>query len=140
MIVQHDPTGAVADWTAMQIWGEVRSFGENVTFGVFQGDVLCAGLVWNEWNPDAGTIELSCAHVGSTLASKRVFPKAFEYPFSFARMIVARYDETNKPCRRLYSALGAKQYRIPDLRGEGKAEIIATLTKDQWAKSRLYHE
>jgi len=126
-------------WVASRIEGCARGFGENQSFAVNLNDRIIAGIVFHNWNPESEVIEVSCAATSPKWATRDVLNKLLEYPFSFCRMVIARMSEENTRSRRLWRALGANEYIIPDLRADGVGEAVATLTNPQWKKSRLYH-
>jgi hypothetical protein len=114
-----------------------RGFGPCTAIG-FRGKFaeLEAGVVYHNWCPENGTIEISSAALHHRWGTKERLRIIFNYPFGFVRMVVARTSENNPTPLRIWRALGAKEYRIPDLRGPGEAEIVTTLTADQWKDSR----
>ena len=61
----------------------------------------------------------------------------FDYPFGFCRMVVARIAETNTRARRIWRSLGADEYVIPRLRSAHEAEVIYTLTREQWEAGKF---
>lgn len=130
---------AVAGWVAAQIDGCERGFGPCVALGIANSaDEIVAGVVFHDWNPERGLIEMSAAATDRRWLTRRVANVAMGYAFAAARMAVARTSERNTPVRRLWAALGASEYLIPDLWGDGEAGVILTLTGPQWHKSRLY--
>lgn len=98
---------------------------------------LCAGVVFHDWNPERGLVELSVAATNRRWLTRQVAQDCFAYVFSVARMAVARNSERNAPASAIWRALGASEYRINDLWGEGEAGIVFTLTQRQWAASKL---
>jgi hypothetical protein len=95
---------------------------------------LEAGLVYHNWCPDRGVIELTGAALHHRWGTKERLRIIYDYPFSFCRMVVARTDEVNQTPLRIWRALGANEYRIPDLIAPGRAEIITTLSVEQWRR------
>lgn len=129
-------TFAVCDFVAERIG--VEDFGECQALGFIDKDgVLEAGVVFNNWNPKTGVIEISAAARNRTWGTRERLRLIFDYPFGFCRMVVARTSEHNPGPLRIWKALGAKQYRIEGLRAPDEAEIVTTLTADQWRSSRF---
>lgn len=110
-----------------------RGFSNFKAIGFLDRDgVLEAGVIFNNWCPESGVIEITAAATSRRWGTKERLRIIFEYPFSFCRMVVARTSENNPTPLRIWRALGACEYRIPDLRGPGEAEIITTLSVEQW--------
>jgi hypothetical protein len=112
-------------------WGNCQAIGFLDRDGTLE-----AGVVYNNWNTKAGVIEISMASSHRAWGTKSRLKIIFEYPFSFARMVVARTSANNPTPLRLWRAMGAKDYRIEGLRGPDEDEIVTTLTVEQWRSSR----
>ena len=130
---------AVARWTALHVDDCDRGFGPCKAVGVFSGDKIVAGVVFHNWSPETQVIEVSCAAISPHWAARSILTELFDYPFSFCRLVVTRFSEKNKRVEKLWRAFGADLIRLPDMRAEGEAEILATLKPAQWKKSRLYN-
>jgi len=80
---------------------------------------LCAGVVFHNWSPRAGVIEMTVAASDRRWMSRRVITEAFAYAFVEAgcQMVVFRVDPDDAHIRRLIAALGGQEYIIPRLRG-----------------------
>jgi hypothetical protein len=114
-----------------------RGFGACKAIGFLgKNGELEAGCIYHNWCPENGTIEITAAATSRKWGTKERLRIIFEYPFGFCRMVVARTSENNPTPLRIWRALGANEYRIPDLRAAGEAEIVTTLTVEQWSKSR----
>lgn len=100
------------------------------------GEPLVAGVIYHNWQPEAGVIELSAAAKVRNWLNKRNLGIIFEYPFAQlgCQLCVARIAEDNRTARRIWAALGAKEHVIPRLRGKSKAEVISTLTAEAWGE------
>lgn len=105
--------------------------------GVASPDRLVAGAVFHNWCPESAVIELSCAADDRRWMTRRVMNAAFGYVFDGlgCQMAVARIHEANEAARKLWRGLGAQEFIIPRLRGKDAAEVIYTLTREQWAAS-----
>ena len=129
----------VADWVAAHIDGCGRGFEACQALGVLdKSGNICAGIVFHDWSPEHGTIELSAAATDRRWLTRTVAGVAMGYAFQVARLALARTSEHNKPVRRLWRALGANEYEIPELWGPRESGVILTLTEAQWQASRLY--
>lgn len=109
-------------------------FGECQALGFLDADgVLEAGIVYHNWRPSAGIIEISAASINRRWGTRGRLNLIFDYPFNRigCQMVVARHSEHN-PVRRIWKALGASEIVIPRLRGRDEAECVATLTVEAW--------
>lgn len=133
--------GRVAWWVSRQIWGDDRGFGECVALGVANRKMeIIAGLVFHNWEPEAGIIEVSGAATDPRWMTRRVMNVALGYAFDDAgcQMVVARQSLENKAPRRAWKALGAQEIIIPRMRGRDEDGLLITLTDDAWRSSRFY--
>lgn len=132
-LIGHDAT--VAAFVG-QLLGERGDFGPCTAIGFLDGaGALVAGVVYHGYRRDSGVIEISAATLGRRWGTRdrlAVIRAIFEYPFGFARMVVARTSERNPAALRIWRRLGAAEYRIDGLRGPDEAEIVTTLTREQW--------
>lgn len=129
----------IAAFVAAHIPGCERGFEGYVTLGVVEGDSLVAGVVYHNWSPESAVIELSAASVSKRWLSRTVIKAMFRYPFEDigCQMVVLRVSERNTVMCRIAKAYGFTPYRIPRLRGRDEAEIIFTLTNDDWRSNRF---
>lgn len=109
-----------------------RGFGPCSAIGF--GDPLEAGVVYHNWYPESGAIELTAASAHRSWLTKSNLKAIFDYPFLQlgCRLCVARISEHNATARRIWRALGAIEHIIPGLRGPDESEVIATLFKVTW--------
>lgn len=125
---------AIAAFVASQIEGCARGFADFTTMGVTDGGELIAGIVYHNYSPEAGVIELSAAATSKRWLTRRVLKAMFLYPFDEigCQMVVLRVAEDNQGMVDIARRFGFTSHRIPRLRGRGEAEIIFTLTDDDW--------
>lgn len=120
--------------------GERPDFGNCRTMAVMDsGNRMVAGIVFHNWRPEHGVMEVSAAAIDPKWATRSVLKEAFGYIFDKAecQLAVARTAEENTRVRRLWKAFGATEYIIPRLRGRAASEAIETVTKEAWEKSPL---
>lgn len=129
----------VAGWVARNIEGCERGFGECRALGVAHKGDLVAGLVFHNWEPENGLIEISAAATHRGWMTRQVVNTAMEYVFDglHCQAVVARVAEGNASARKIWQALGSAEYVIPRLRGRDKAGCIYILTDDAWKRSRF---
>lgn len=120
--------------------GFERGFGPCTSATVIDGqNRIAAVLIFHNWHPEAGVIEVSAVANNPKWAQRSVLKEAFGYIFDTleCQLVVQRCAEENKRVRRLWRAFGADEYVIPRLRGRDTAEAIATLTDDAWRASKF---
>lgn len=100
---------------------------------------IAAVLIFHNWQPEAGVIEVTAVAEDAKWAQRGVLKEAFGYIYGklSCQMAVARCATGNDRVRRLWKAFGAREYIIPRLRGRNDAETILTLTDDAWKASRF---
>lgn len=132
-----DPVEA---FVAQHIPGCARGFGNCVSIG-FTDDTgqLEAGVVYHNWQPECGVIELSAASINRTWLNRQRLKQIFAFPFDQieCRIAVARISEHNTLARRIWRSLGAEEYRIPQLRSPTEDEMIYTLHADKWRAGKF---
>lgn len=130
----------MADWCALQIWpGTGKRFGNCTTMGVIEDDDLIAVMVYHNWEPGYGVIELSGAATTPRWLTRPVLKAMYDYPFNQigVQAVVQRNDPDDEKLARMLKAYGFERYDIPRLRGRDKAEAIFVLTDDAWRSSRF---
>ncbi len=105
-------------------------------------ETTIAGIVFHNWQPEAGVIELSAYSTGRAWLTKARVREVFDYAFGQLgnRMVVVRRSERNRRARRIWAALGATEYVIPRLLGDDEAECIRTLHRDDWQRGKFVRD
>lgn len=108
--------------------------GPFTSMGVIDGDDLIAVVVFHNFSRRRGIIELSAAAATPRWLTRQVLRAMFGYPFTQlgVHTVVLRVSERNERMLRIALRYGFKGYRIPRLRGLDEAEVILTLTDDDW--------
>ena len=124
----------MADFAANLIWPDGRKFGECTTLGMIEDDVLIGVAVFHNYDPVAKTIEYSGASKSERWLTKKSVRAIFSYMFDDigCQMVVTRNSERNTRLHRQLEAYGHQPHRIERLRGVTEAEIVWTLTREQW--------
>ncbi|KQX47607.1 MULTISPECIES: GNAT family N-acetyltransferase [unclassified Ensifer] len=132
--VNPDANQAIADFVASHIAGCERGFADFTTMGVLANDALVAGVVFHNYVPETGVIELSAASTSKRWLTRPVLRAMFGYPFDEigCQMVVLRVSERNAGMIAIAERFGFSPHRIPRLRGRAEAEIIFTLTDNDW--------
>lgn len=123
----------VAAWVALQL--DIRhGFGPLKAIGVADDTGLIGGVVFCNWDPDAGVIEMVAAATDPRWLSREVIKTMFGYAFDRAgcQLVVWRVSERNKRTRRLAERLGFEGHLVPRLRGRDEDEIVFTLADEAW--------
>lgn len=132
---------AISTWVKDQIWpGQDRTFGPCACLAMFRDRRIVAGLVFHNWEPDAGIAEYSGAALpGANWMTSDILKAAAGYLFDGLRcqMIYARVRPENKKLQRLLELSGHKRHVIPRFAGRDRDGLIYTLTDDDWKVSRL---
>lgn len=136
MVSTWDYPDAVRAFVEDGLWGGAEQFSEasqGLGF-VRENEGLVAGIVYHNWSPSGGTIEISAYSACRDWLTKASLREIYEYPFMSAgvRLILSRISEHNSRARRIWQALGASEYLIPDLRADGEGEMVYTLSQQQW--------
>lgn len=99
---------------------------------------VIAGLVFHDWNPECGTIEISAAAENPRWFTRGVINEAMNYAFKGAgvQAIFGRTQEDNKRTRKIWRALGSTETVIPRLFGRDQDGIVMVVTDDAWNASK----
>ncbi len=133
-------TDRLAYLVADRIWpGKGHDFGPCRAIAVLRGEQLAAGLVYHNYEPDAGIVEISGAAWVKGWLTRPVLRVMYGYPFIDVGcdVVVQRVSDDDEAQHRMLKAYGAERHRIPNLRGLGKAENIFVLTREAWAGNRF---
>lgn len=124
----------VAEFVSHTIDGPDRGFLNSKAIGVVRDDNLVAGVVYHNWSPEAGVIEMSAAATDPKWLLGPTLHEIFAYPFEQigCQMIVLRVSENNKRMCRIAERFGFHGHLIPRLRGRNENEFIFTLTVEDW--------
>jgi RimJ/RimL family protein N-acetyltransferase len=137
----------VADFVAKLIPHCRRGFGACVAMGVVRDDRLIAGIVYHNWDQEAGIIEISGAALpGSGWISRETLRRMYQYPFHQlgCQMIAQRTPADNERLLRILAAYGYMFVKVPRMFGRTRDGVLCLLTEEAWAKNkfnkRLHHD
>lgn len=136
----HDKV--VADFVASLI-PAVAPYGFSAAskaIGVVEDGRLIAGLVYHNFDPGAGVIEMSGAAIqGKYWLTSETLRRIYDYPFLEigAQLVVMRVAEENKSLRRILTAIGYDTVVVPRLLGRDKNCAICTLTLEAWIGNKF---
>lgn len=125
---------AIGSFVAANIPGCERGWENFTSLGLIDADRLAAGVVFHNYNPEAGVIELSAASISRRWLTRPMLKGMFGYPFDqlSCQLVVLRVSERNAVMIEIAERFGFTAHRIPRLRGRDEAEILFTLTDDEW--------
>jgi RimJ/RimL family protein N-acetyltransferase len=109
--------------------------------GVVSADQLIGGIVYHNWNPEAGIIEMSVAALpGCRWLSRETVRRMFEYPFQQlnCQMVINIMDAENEPLLRQCASLGFNLIRLPRLMGREKDAVFGYLTEETWRANKIH--
>lgn len=121
------------------ILGFSRPFDAAVTLGFVDGDKVVGGLVFHNWSPEHGVIEVTAASLSRKWFKRSILKQATAYVFEKCNChaMVARTAPDNTPVLKIWRALGADEVTIPHLRGRGVPEVVFVLTDAAWRASKF---
>lgn len=133
---------ALKTYVARRIWPDGdETFGECVCMGVEIDGMPAGAVVYHDYNPRAGVIEMSAAADDKRWLSRDVLREMFDYPFKGLRvqMVVTRVsaDARQKHLHRIFWAYGFKSQCIPRLFGRFEDGLLFRLTDDDWEASKF---
>jgi RimJ/RimL family protein N-acetyltransferase len=118
-----------------------RGFGANIaTLGVIRDSQLIAGIVYHNWDPEAGIIEISGAALPrSRWLSRETLRRLYRYPFGVCgcQMVVQRTPADDE---RLLAILARYNYafiKVPRLFGRQRDGVLCLLTREAWEANRF---
>ena len=116
-----------------------RGFGKCKAIGIVnEKGQLLGGLVYRNWCPEVGTIEISGAAVpGTNWLSRRTVNIMYDYPFyqCGCQMVIKTTMADNFIVLRIMAAVGFSLHTIKRLGGRDRDGVVGTLTVEQWEES-----
>ena len=129
----------VGEWVAVQLGQSGFAGYFMAAFGVYDKGQIVGGTAFHNYYPKEGVIEMTsaCTHPG--WLTRRMIRAIFRYVFELleCQMVVMRVSEHNSRMLNIADRFGFDLCTIPRLRGRHEAEVICTLTDDQWRSSRF---
>jgi hypothetical protein len=132
----------MARWAAEVIWpGKGFDFGNCVCMGVLENGKAIACMVYHNYEPDAGIIEISGAATDKRWFQRHVLNEMFDYPFKRVgvQMLIMRVSAKSEQrhVHRMCKTYGFKTHLIPRLYGRHEDGIVFTLTDDDWRENKF---
>lgn len=104
---------------------------------VFDESTLIAGVVYSDWHPEYGTIEMSAGATSRRWFQAHIIRASFAFPFDLlgAQMVVWSVGENNARMQSIARRLGLSEVFVPRLRGRNEGAYLFTMTEDAWRES-----
>ena len=116
-------------------------FGPNIkAFGIIQGDKLIAGMVYHNYDPGAGVIEMSGAALpGYYWLTRETLRRMYSYPFRElgCQMVLMRVAADDSRLLRQLAALNYSFITVPRLFGRNKDAVACLLTREAWQENKF---
>lgn len=133
---------ALAQWLASRIDGVDTFQPPYTTLGLFENNQPFAVVLFNNWHPKEGVVEMHGASDSKRWLTRRSIKEMFGYVFNQlgCQMALMRVSERNKVLHRILHAYGFESHFISRLRGRDEGEFIFTLTDDDWRSNRFHKD
>lgn len=134
---------AVGEFVAAHIpHARGRGFGPGaamMTLGVLRGDELIGGLIYHNWDPVAGTIEISGAATDPKWLTRETIRRMHAYPFEACgcQMVYMRVPTDNDRLLRQLAIVGYRFTVLQRIFGRARNGIVAQLMVEDWQEGRL---
>ncbi|MDC9701530.1 MAG: N-acetyltransferase [Alphaproteobacteria bacterium] len=130
----------IADFVSREIYCVPGKFRDYTALGVFDSCVLVAGVLYYDYDRDAGVLQISAAATTPRWLTRSILWDIFDFPFNQLKCqaIVMRVDPANRRLERILKAYGFSAYKIPRLRGREKAEMLYLLGDDVWRQNNFH--
>jgi len=111
------------------------------TIGIVNANgLLVAGIVYHNYDPGAGLIEISGAALpGQQWLTRETIRRQYQYPFHQCgcQMIVQRNPADNERLLRQLAAYDYMFIKVPRMFGRDKDGVLCLLTYEAWASNRF---
>lgn len=123
-----------------RIWGDAREISGDTLLVVQSSGKVSAVIGFQNFNPEAGVMEISAAADDPKWLRRDVINEAFDYVFRQCgcQAAVLRCDADDKRMDKLAHGLGFKRHDVPRLRGRNNPEAIYVLGDDEYRAGRFY--
>lgn len=132
----------VARFVSTRIWGAEETFLGNTAVGIVSDSGLVAGVVFHNYDPRAGVMEMSAASDTKRWMTRPILFEMFSYVFDQmgCQATVLRCDPSNTSLGRILTAYGFTKHIIPRLRGRNTPEAVFVLGDDDWRMNGFHKE
>jgi RimJ/RimL family protein N-acetyltransferase len=134
LLYEHD--GLVCNFVSKIVWGDHRRFDDSaVAVGVIdRKGVMVGGIVWHNWQPEAGTIEISAGTINKRWLTRKLIWQIFSYPFDRCncQCVFAQTRADNEPVAKLLEGIGFNSIDVPRLHGRDADGVLWWLPEETW--------
>lgn len=136
----HSMHEAIGEFVSFRLYGHPGAFRDYTAMGVFQDGTMIAGLVYYDYDRQAGVIQISGASDSARWLTKPVLWEMFAFCFREigCQSVVMRVDPSNERLGSMLKRYGFRDHRLPRLRGRDRDDIIYILHDNVW-ESNGYH-
>ncbi len=134
--------GAILQFLSHRIWGRQKQLPDGTALAVLRDNRLTGAALFNNYDKDAGTIEITAASDDARWLTRPVLLDMFSFPFRQlgCQAVILRCDPSDTRLGRILGAYGFKRYDIPRLRGRNKGEAVFILGDDDWRANGFHKE
>jgi len=115
-------------------------FGKCKAIGVIdENGRLIAGVVYHNWQPWAGVIEMTAAATTPRWLTRETIQTIYDYPFEQAdvQMVLSLVVAEDERLQRQLAAGGFMFIRVPRLLGRERDGVICLLTSEAWDECKF---
>lgn len=125
---------ALSWFVAGRIGAPVAGAERGTAMAVADGVKIIAAVIYHNYQPDAGVIELSAASDDKRWLTRPVLAEMFAFPFDQlgCQAVVLRADANRRDLKRIFTAYGFNLVVVPRMRGRDAPEAIYVLGDDEW--------
>lgn len=108
--------------------------------GVINADgQLIAGMVYHNWDPESGTIEMSGAATDPKWLSVETLRRVYQYPYLQlgCQLTYMRVSAENDRLLRQLAAFNYSFIRMPRMLGRDRDAVLCQLTYEAWADNKI---
>jgi len=113
----------------------------SVSFGIIDEDgALIAGMVYHNYDPDAGVIEMSGAALpGVQWLTRDTIRRMYQFPFLElnCQMVIMRVRADDERLLRQLAALNYAFITLPRLFGRNADAVLCMLTREAWEENKF---
>lgn len=106
---------------------------------MIEDETLIAGMIYHNFEPDAGVVEISGAGTSKRWLTKETLRVLFQIPFKDwgCQAVVMRVSDHDEALHSILTRYGFERYKIPRLRGRDESENVFVLTDEAWASNKF---
>jgi RimJ/RimL family protein N-acetyltransferase len=126
-------------YVATRLHGDESVYADCGSLGIVSDKKLLGAVLFHNWQPDFGTIELSAAADSPRWLLKQTIREIMGICFDQlqCQQIFSRMAADNERAAQIYEFLGFNCILLPNMRGAGKHEYLMLLTVDEWRENKL---